>query len=721
MVSGIALGGSALCQQYEDIPYLQDYAEKYASGDEDPVPVLKQVCSDRNHNIQVLSRQGLLQPWNSALVPDQRYRPLSDMHILALEKYRDQFVYMTDKAILSNAWAGKFYVEHRVTGPLHFVMGDDFSFLIASREGLFYFENGQMVWKHSLDAFNPVELLFDRQAQSFIILSRHAIHTLHVPDRKLTKVYAGKALTAMAPADGNRHLVVGTEAGILTLDRTSFAGIAPLNTKLPGKHITAIENIGGRLWFGSSRGAFALREDGKFDYYASRRWLVDDRVIDISAGPGRSVLVLTGKGLSRINFTMMTLEEKANRFQEIQRLRHIRYGFSSETNLLVPGDLSTAVLTDTDNDGLWTSMYLAGELFRYASTGSEDALQNAYEAFEAMERLTAISGIRGFPARTYEVDGYQSSDTDPAIPEDQKIWRLNEDRWRWKSTTSSDESCGHFFVYALFAEMVPDREWRERAIHQIQIEMDHIIEHDWYLVTWNGEITRWGRWNPDYVNSFPVNVGDRRLNSTLILAFLQTAYHFTGKEIYKEKAYELMNRFGYLENVLRPASKIGYVEGQILSDAWNHSDDEMYFLTVPALIKYAFTDKLRNQYMESVRSHWEVERSEKNPLWNFMYALAGGPDYDLDASVWWLKEFPLDLVSWNIENRHRRDLTPVAPNFRGQEYSEILPMDERPMHLHNGAYRNNGGSNGSREYPPYIYLLPYWLGRYVEAIGPPQN
>jgi len=23
--------------------------------------------------------------------------------------------------------------------------------------------------------------------------------------------------------------------------------------------------------------------------------------------------------------------------------------------------------------------------------------------------------------------------------------------------------------------------------------------------------------------------------------------------------------------------------------------------------------------------------------------------------------------------------------------------------------------------PPYIYLLPYWMGRYVGAIGPEQN
>ena len=101
-----------------------------------------------------------------------------------------------------------------------------------------------------------------------------------------------------------------------------------------------------------------------------------------------------------------------------------------------------------------------------------------------------------------------------------------------------------------------------------------------------------------------------------------------------------------------------------------------------------------------------------------MYALIGGKDYDLEESAWWLREFPMDLVSWKVDNSQRQDLTKVEPNFRKQEYTEVLPRDERPMHLHNNAYRNNGGSKGTREYPPYIYLLPYWAGRYVEAIGP---
>jgi len=710
---------TACSQQESNTNFIQDYAEKYEFRAENPEAELLEVRCDRNQTINVLSSEGLLQPWEKKLKKNLLYRPVSDMNIVSVSLYRDQLVYLTDEAIFSNAWAGKLYIRHGIENVSHFVPGDNFSFLVAAIGKLAFFEESEVAWEKSLEGFNPIKLLYSEEKKQFLILTENALFTFRPDEKELIEEYEAENLTSVSLRTAKNQLVVGTEDGIFSLDAESYKEISPLNTKLPCSEISCITEIDGKLWFGSSKGAFALREDGRYDYYASKRWLVDNRVVDINAGPGKSVLVLTEKGLSSINFVEMTLAEKAEYFQKVQRLRHIRFGFTSETTLAVPGDLSSAILHDTDNDGLWTSMYLAGELFRYGATKSEDALQNAYEAFEAMERLTEISGIEGFPARTYEIDGYQSSDLDPDMPEDEKIWRLTEDRrWRWKSTTSSDESCGHFFVYALFAEIVPDQEWRERAIHQIKIEMDHIIENDWYLVTWNGEITQWGRWNPDYVNSFPIHVGDRRLNSTLILAFLQTAYHFTGEEIYKEKAYELMEEHGYRENATRPASVIGFVEGQALSDSWNHSDDEMYFLTVPAFVNYAFTNELKEEYLETVKSHWELERSEKNPLWNYIYAMVGGEDYDSEESIWWLREFPMDLISWNVDNRHRQDLTRVERNFRKQEYTEVLPRDERPVHLHNNAYRNNGGSGGRREYPPYIYLLPYWAGRYVGAIGP---
>ena len=80
-----------------------------------------------------------------------------------------------------------------------------------------------------------------------------------------------------------------------------------VNQKLPWTEITAVKNIKGELWFGSTKGAFKLRNDGKYDYYASKRWLVDDHVVDIASGPDASVLIVTKEGLSQINFTTTTI------------------------------------------------------------------------------------------------------------------------------------------------------------------------------------------------------------------------------------------------------------------------------------------------------------------------------------------------------------------------------------------------------------------------------
>lgn len=715
-------------QQYIDAPYLQDFAEKYELSSDINNTSLLQVRSDRNEAIKVLSANGLLNAHNKELSTDLQYRPLSDMKILALETYDKQFVYLTDTSVLSNAWGGKFEVEHDLNAANLFAMGRDFLILAASSDELKLLKNGKSIWGERQVGLNPEKLLFDEKRNRFLVLTAEAIYNIDVSQPEFDKIYESSGLTSLAIYKDD--IIVGTDKGVITLSGESFAA-TEINQQLPWTEITAVETINDQLWFGSTKGAFKLREDGKYDYYASKRWLVDDHVVDIASGPDNSVLILTKEGLSQINFRNMTLSEKADYFQKIQRLRHIRYGLTANLTLKTPGDVSSGYFHDSDNDGLWTSMYLAGELFRYAVTKDEDAKQNAYEAFEAMERLTDITPMHGFPARSYERDGYEvglhangfsEEWYKKHVEENGRIWRLTDDqKWRWKSTTSSDESCGHFFVYALFAELVPDEEWKERAIHQIKIQMDHIMDNDWYLMDWNGKPTAWGRWNPKYVNSFPINVGDRRLNSTLVLSFLQTAYHFTKDEKYKKAANKLIKRHGYDENANRPATVIGYVEGEDLSDKWNHSDDEMYFLTSLGFVNYAFTEEQKKNHFEAVKSHWEIERSEKNPLWNYLFALTGGKNIDSDASAWWLREFPMDLIDWKIDNSHRKDLTMIEPNFRSQTYTEVLPGDERVLHKHNGAYRNNGGSDGRREYAPYIYLLPYWAGRYVEAISAPIN
>ena len=480
--------------------------------------------------------------------------------------------------------------------------------------------------------------------------------------------------------------------------------------RLPCTDIRLSRKMDGQTWFGTPEGAFARHNDGRIDYYASKRWLVDDAVVDIAPGPDDTVLVLTTKGLSILHFKEMTLADKAKHFDRIMRQRHIRYGFNSALVMSEAGDLSTGMLIDTDNDGLWTAMYLAGELFRYGVTKSDEALRNCYESFEAMERLSEITPMQGFPARSFERAGYQVSDKSRWQPAADK-------RWAWKATTSSDEIVGHFFAYTIFAEIIPDKAWRDRAIALMDAIMTHIVRNNWYLIDYDGKPTQWGRWHPEYVNQFPRQVGDRRLNSAEIISFLQAAYHFTGKDLYKQKAYELIDKHGYLDNIMIPIKELSRVPGIDLTTEWNHSDDELAFLTYWNLYRYAFTDELREKYRQAVKEHWEIERPEKNPLWNFIYADTGAKEFDLEESIWTLKGFPLDTISWTVRNSGRKDLDFLEPNFRRQTTTTVLPPDERPMSKHNGnAFDLDGGSDGREEFAPDIYLLPYWLGRYLRLI-----
>jgi len=693
---------------YEDRPFMQDSAQRIPLCEELSGAELSTVRRDRNDRILVLSNKGLLQLSNGQLVPDRRYRPLLDMKIRGLDTYQDQFVYLTDEFVLGNAWAGRFSVRHGVPDAALFRMGSDFGFLLAGKGTVGFFSEGKRVetWEATL----PVrQLLFDPTRSRYLLLGENQLDCL-VPGKKFTKVFEGRNLRCLELTSSSSTVIIGTAEGYIELDADSFGPKSAIQRKLPCTDIRCIKQIGESLWFGTSCGAFSLHSDARMDYYASKRWLPDDGVIDISKGPGNSVLILCQTGLSIIRFEAMTLQQKAEHFDKLTRERHIRHGLNSGLAMTEPGNLSTGTLSDSDNDGLWTAMYLAGELFRYAVTGSQETLQNCYESFEAMERLSTVDPIEGFPSRSFERAGYQVSD--------KSRWQPAKDpNWTWKATTSSDEIVGHFFAYTIFAEVVPDKQWRDRAVALMDGIMDHIVRNNWYLIDCDGKPTLWGKWNPEYVNQFPKRVGDRRLNSAEIISFLQAAYHFTGKELYKQKAFELMDKHGYLDNIMIPISNMGRVEGIDLTTEWNHSDDELAFLSYWNLYKYAFTDELREKYRRAIEDHWEIERPEKNPLWNLIYAVTGADDCDLQESIWSLKEFPLDTIGWSVRNSHRKDIEFLEPGFRHQSTRNVLPPDERPMSKYNGnAFHLDGGEDGHNEYSGDIYLLPYWLGRYLKLI-----
>ena len=502
---------------------------------------------------------------------------------------------------------------------------------------------------------------------------------------------------------------------------------------MPWSELTARANVPGGTWYGTTRGAFFERQGSNspyatpmapgiapphFRYYAGKRWLRDDQVVGLSVDREGQVWVLTKTGLNKIEFRQTTLAAKAEWFHRKIRSRNIRYGLTAERRMFVPGDITSSEMIDTDNDGGWTSYYIGSLGARYAVSHEEEIRGQAWQSFAALERLQSIHTNRGFPARTMERKGFKFSDPDR--------WRDAPDPgWEWKGHTSSDEICSQTYAHAVMWELVATNaaERARIATNYVRI-VDHILAHDLYLVDVDGKPTLWGRWNPAYVNWFPPTIHDRQLNSAELTASLQLAYAMTGQARYRDKAFEMFAKYGYLTNIISSLRLIGPTvgfihEGNDMGNEWNHSDDELAFFTYWPLVRFAFTDELRAQYVTVVREHLEIESPERYPIWNFIAAACGVKEVDVAGSVWTLRGTPRDTIAWRVTNSQRQDVTKLPANFRGRELMELLPPGERLMTRINTQPFILDQGDDATEFPGDEFLLGYWLGRYVGAITGP--
>jgi hypothetical protein len=465
----------------------------------------------------------------------------------------------------------------------------------------------------------------------------------------------------------------------------------------------------GVTWIGTSEGAIRL-DPGRHtrDYFAGRRWLPDDRVVGIGF-EGNVIWIETGAGFSRIEYKPMTLEDKSRVFVDRVQQRHNRWGLTASSQLRVAGDLSTNQMVSSDNDGLWTAMYVAAESFRYGLTREADARENARRGMQAIMRLEAITGIPGFPARSFIKVG---EDVQPKDGE----WHDAADKgWRWKGDTSSDEIVGHYFVYPIYHDLVASEEEKPELRSAIDRITNHILDHGYQLVDVDGQKTRWGWWGPDAIWEDPDETGLRALH---MLSHLRVAIHLTADPAFRTKyrrAYDdLIKTHKY--HLLTRNQKI-MVPGHI-----NHSDDELAFLSYYPLLRYEDDPALLVVYKQSLERSWQIERPERNPLWNFIYAAGtAASEFDRAESIRTLREIPMDLVQWDVRNSHRQDvpMDPMSDRFKRRQALVVLPYDELPMSKWNGnPYNVDGGSAGRSEDDGAYFLLPYWMGRYHKLIEP---
>jgi len=460
-------------------------------------------------------------------------------------------------------------------------------------------------------------------------------------------------------------------------------------------------------WIGTNDGAIRLnRERRTREYFGGRRWLPDDRVTGIGSD-GTATWIETAGGFARIADEPMTLAAKSRLFVDRVQARHNRWGLTASSQLRVPGDLATNQLVSSDNDGLWTAMYVAAECFRYRATGEADARENARRGMQAILRLESITGRPGFPARSYIRVG---QDVQPKDGE----WHDTPDKaWRWKADTSSDEIVGHYFIYPLYLELAADEAEKPALRAVVERITNHILDNDYQLIDVDGQRTQWGWWGPGLIWDDPDETGLRALH---LLSHLRVAQHVTENPQYRARyqaAYaELIATHRY--HLLTRNQKV-VVPGSV-----NHSDDELAFLSYYPLLRYEKDPSLLAVYRQSLERSWQIERPERNPLWNFIYAAGtGAAEFDRAESLRTLQEIPLDQVQWTVRNSHRRDvpIDPLSDRFKRRQALIVLPYDELPMSKWNGnPYVIDGAGGGRTEDDGAYFLLPYWMGRFHKFI-----
>jgi hypothetical protein len=466
----------------------------------------------------------------------------------------------------------------------------------------------------------------------------------------------------------------------------------------------------GAVWLGSDQGAARFDAGAKhrwdrWQYFYGRRWLLDNEVLNIyvdEAPLHRRVWIHTKTGISLLEWRPMTLEAKAKVFDERIEARHLRHGMVGGSHLRVPGDLSTNVNRDSDNDGLWTAMYLAAQSYRYAATRDPGARAQAQRSVELLMRLEEITGVPGFPARSFV-------STNEPRPHGGEWHPTPDGQWLWKGDTSSDELVGHYYGYALYYDLVAGPAEKREVSKVVARLTDYLIRNDYDLIDLDGKPTRWGQWSERYYQTEEGKY-EAALRSLELLSFLKTAHHVTGDAKYAE-AYRDRIRRGYAEHMRQYRRWPG--GGEI-----NFSDDELAYLSYDPLLRYEKDSHLREIYLDSLRFTWSQIRPDMNPLWNYISVASGAGRMTRevrDESRRTLERIPMDMIEWGTRNSHRIDvkLRDGGDRFGRKQLTEVLAPDERAVERWNSnPYRPDGNGDGSSEDDGAYFLLPYWMGRY---------
>jgi hypothetical protein len=483
-----------------------------------------------------------------------------------------------------------------------------------------------------------------------------------------------------------------------------------------------------RVPLGDPRGALALPEGGfvvataggayrimdrgsgpEWRVYNSERWMPseDVRGVAVESAPDGAIYFATPAGMASVTSSRVTLEEKLSPFVDRIVERHDRDGAVADSHLTRKGDLTSNVPWDSDNDGSWTSYWLVAECFRWKVTGDPAAKAHFDRSLDAMLRLRDITGTEHFVARAAIRKSTCNLD-DCDDPDDGEWFTSPDGEWWVKADTSNDEVIAHVFMMGPAYDLCADEGQRERIRAHIGGIVGGIMDHGWQLVDLDGEVTKYGQFDPAYVNEgLSGKLGDGGVRSAEILAGLTLAHYMTGDRRFADGKRELIAEHHYSDNAVH--------ESEYAVRGGSGDGDEMATYGWYVLLRYEPDSLLREQWLDGWSRTYKNLSKHQAAWWDMVNAVVGGASPDMSYASRWLRLAPVDMIRWDTHNSHRHDLVSSPAPYDGSMRSDgfILPYDERRCDRWNtDQYRVDGGMGGVIEMDGADVLAPYWMGRY---------
>jgi hypothetical protein len=535
---------------------------------------------------------------------------------------------------------------------------------------------------------------------------------------------------------------------VLEADGTLLRTYSALDGEFPGLPNTcvAVDPSGSRFAVGHDIGATTGRVGAsqQLEHFHSQRYIPGQRVNDLAFVSEDQLWTATSGGASLIYKETITLAEKAERmFATLNRWFWRLNGFVPPSAWLNdPWHPETARLYDDDNDGQWTQEAVAAFCYAYATTGDKRYYDAARRAVENMFLLMDVPGPQfeaaglgwGFVARSVVRDD-EGEIFDNKAPQSNwhRVTHSDGHDYYWKDYTSSDETTGHFFGWSIYHDLcAKDDEERAWVAHYLAGLGLYILQHGYQLLDVDGECTSHGYWQPERLaigvdglgpcleaghgleDCADAAFGSAYVNSVQILGAMLASWHVSGDKRFLDAYESLISEYRYDELATFNEYVLTWTQRGIA----NYCDRELADLAFLTLVRYESNPQRRQMWAQSMLDAFPFEAEERNPLKTLAMASVLEDVPGMKEGVQSLRDYPLNLQQFLVDNSHRRDMIPdVSDRHQNPQFTTVLPYDELPvLRWDYNPYGVSKGGDGREMIAPTFWLLPYWGLRYHGVI-----